>query len=341
MHSMAVRTRHPLALASLLLLTVVGAPAFAQSDADRATARDLGREGQQALDQKDYKTAADKFHRADKLIHAPTLELGLARALAGTGQYVESQETYNRIIREGVPASAPDVFRQALDAAKAEVGAVSARVGGITLNLQADGGADVSAANVTIDDQPLNTASLGVRRQIDPGDHVAKATADGYQPVEEHFTVGEGASVSVQLDLHKGAAAAPGAPAAPPAAGAIDAPPPDATPRRSIFPWVAFGVGGAGLLTGAITGGIALGQHSSIVSDCGGSSCPTTEQSKIDGYHTMTLVSTAGFIVAGLGAATGVVLLLTHVGDSPSTPTTGLHVLPVVGPGSLGAIGTF
>jgi hypothetical protein len=336
--------RIALALPLSLLLALSAAPAAAQSDADRATARDLGREGEAALGRKDYKTAVDRFRRADKMVHAPTLELGLARALAGEGKLIDSQETYNRIIREGVPAGAPDVFKKAVDAAKQEVDAVSARVAGATITVQGDGGADVPGVAVTIDDQPINSASLGVRRPVDPGDHVVKATADGFQPGEARFTVGESGSQSVQITLHKAAAPAAPAAAAPAAAQApVDTPPDTGAPKRSILPWIAFGVGGAGLITGAITGGLTLGQHSQIASDCGGgSSCPTSEQSKIDSFHTMAMVSNVSFIVGGLGVAAGVVLLIVHPYDAPpSAPATGLHVTPAIGPGSVGAIGTF
>jgi hypothetical protein len=343
----AMISRRPLALAAplSLLLGLASGPAFAQSDGDRATARELGRDGQAALDQKDYKTAEDKFRRADKLVHAPTLELGLARALAGESKFMESQETYNRIIREGLPPGASDVFKQALDAAKQEVGAVSPRVAGATINVQADGGGDVPAVAVTLDDQPINAASLGVRRQVDPGDHVVKATADGFLPGEAHFSVGEGGSQAVQITLKKNLSApAAATPAATPPAGVVDTPPDTTPPKRSILPWIAFGVGGAGLLTGAITGGIVLSQHSSISSDCGGgSSCPTTEQSKIDSFHTMAMVSNIGFVVAGVGAAAGVVLLLVHPYDTApaAPPATGFRITPTIGVGSLGAIGTF
>src|SRR5277367_5346205 len=87
-----------------LSLGVSAAPrALAQSDADRATARSLGQDGQSALENKDYATAEDRFRRADKMVHAPTLMLGLARSLSGEGKYVEAQEAYNRIVREGLP----------------------------------------------------------------------------------------------------------------------------------------------------------------------------------------------------------------------------------------------
>ena len=150
----------PLAFA-LSLGMAVSTEARAQSDADRATARSLGQEGQQAFENKDYATAEDRFRRADKMVHAPTLVLGLARALAAEGKYVEAQESYNRIIREGLPAGAPDVFKRALDDAKKEVDAVAAKVGAVTITVKAAGGGDIPDPQVVLDEHPINSASLG------------------------------------------------------------------------------------------------------------------------------------------------------------------------------------
>jgi hypothetical protein len=100
---------------------------------------------------------------------------------------------------------------------------------------------------------------------------------------------------------------------------------------------VAFGVGGAGLVLGAITGGIALGDHSSLSNKCGGG-CPASAQGDLDSYHLMGTLSTVGFIVAGVGAATGAVLLLVQPKE---TTASGFHVAPAIGLGSVGAVGSF
>ncbi|HEY8945131.1 MAG TPA: hypothetical protein VIM73_12760, partial [Polyangiaceae bacterium] len=58
----------------LALVLLQSGVALAEPSAeDRATARALAGEGYQALQQKDYSTAADRFSRADALVHAPTL----------------------------------------------------------------------------------------------------------------------------------------------------------------------------------------------------------------------------------------------------------------------------
>src|SRR4051794_14717648 len=135
----------------------LSAPSFAQSDADKATARSLGQEGQTALDAKDFKTAEDRFRRAESLYHAPTLALGLARALAANGKFVAAQETYNRIIREGVAPGAPGAFVKAVDDAKNEVNSVSPRIAGVTITV-----AGPDSPKVSLDDTAVPAAALGV-----------------------------------------------------------------------------------------------------------------------------------------------------------------------------------
>jgi len=73
--------------------------------------------GEAALAGKDYTTAADRYARADAIFHAPTLLLGLARAEVGLGRLVEAEETYRRIVAEGLPPKPTPAFVAALAAA--------------------------------------------------------------------------------------------------------------------------------------------------------------------------------------------------------------------------------
>jgi hypothetical protein len=344
----------PVAVALLSVPALPASTAFAQSDSDRATARALGQEGEAALEAKDYAKAEDRFRRADKLIHAPTLELGLARALVGVGKLVEAQETYNRIVREGVPPGAPPAFAKALESAKNEVGAVSPRLGTVTITVKGAGGAEVPDASVTLDGVALNTASLGVRRFIDPGAHVLHASGTGFKAGELRFNVTEGQTTDAPLSLEvapqaagaAGTAAAGTAPGGATAGPGGEAQPGGETgaPHKGpgILPWVAFGIGGAGLILGGVTGGLALGAHSTLAGECPATNCPSSAQNDLNSYHAYATLSTVGFIVGGVGAVAGVVLLLTAPkGESPPPAQAGLRVVPVLGPGSIGAVGQF
>src|SRR5258705_2607731 len=96
-------------------------------DADRLTARALAEEGRVALDRFDYSLAEERFARADALIHAPTLMLGLARAQAGLGKLVEAHESYQRILREGGRPGSPPAFARAVDDPARQVGTVASQ----------------------------------------------------------------------------------------------------------------------------------------------------------------------------------------------------------------------
>src|SRR5215203_241669 len=92
----------------LLCAVLMARPAWAEAnEADRATARALALEGHAALQKKDYATAADRFGRADSLVHAPTLVVDWARSLQGLGRFVEAHEKYELVLREGIPAGSP------------------------------------------------------------------------------------------------------------------------------------------------------------------------------------------------------------------------------------------
>ncbi|MEP7122539.1 MAG: hypothetical protein ABJE95_16575 [Byssovorax sp.] len=333
--------RRPLAA---LIFTALLAPsvAFAEaSDADRATARTLAGEGQDALEKKDFTTAADRFTRADSIIHAPTLQLGLAHAQVGLGKLVSAQETYNRIVREGVAPGSPPTWPVAVETARKEVEALAPRVPQVIINVKG-----TSSPRVTLDDAVVPTAALGVKRPADPGTHLIRAVAEGFAPAESSVTLREGATGTVTLELKAAATARPPVAAVvPPTATAppVAAPLPPSTPSpassgstQKTLGFVALGVGGAGLVLGAVTGGLAIGKHGDLATSCP-KGCPPSSQAELDSYHTLAALSTVGFILGGAGAAAGTILLLTAPKKSASEP----RVTPVLGLGYLGAKGTF
>src|SRR5260221_5493617 len=121
----------------LLCAVLFAAPARAEAnEADRATARALALEGHAALEKKDYATAADRFGRADALVHAPTLVVDWARALQGLGRFVAAHEKYELVLREGVNSSAPKSWLRALDDAKKELDALKPRLAWVTVILK-------------------------------------------------------------------------------------------------------------------------------------------------------------------------------------------------------------
>ncbi len=320
---------------------LLSADAFAQTDADKAMARQLAVDGQEALDKGDAKTAEQRFAQADKLFHAPTLLLGLARAHKAQKKYFSAQAAYLKIISEGASPSSPPAFQRAVDDAKKEVEEVSGKVGNLVVSVKGN----VEGLSVTVDGEKISVAALGLKRPIDPGEHAVKATAPGYKEKNEKVRVEEGASQSVELSLEKDPNYVP--PAVPSEAKPID---PKVDPRfitdakpvetraNHLGSYIAWGVGGAGLILGVTTGIVAMGKKSSIEKACGGNTCPASEQSNIDSYKTMGTLSTIGFIVAGVGGAAGAVLWFTAPQEEVKVSR---RITPYVLPGSVGLSGNF
>lgn len=315
----------------LLCVVLWTSPAWAEpNEADRATARSLALEGHAALQKKDYKTAADRFGRADALVHAPTLVVDWARALQGLGRFVEAHEKYEQVLREGVDSSSPKSWTRALEDAKKELDALKPRLGWVIVVLK-----EPIEATVTIDDVVVPAAALGVKRAADPGFPEVKATAPGYEPFKQTLTVGPGEEKSIEVTMIKAPelAAAPSAPSNNAYRGR-----PSQT--RRIASYVVLGVGGAGLLAGGVTGAMALKKRSDLRSECVNGLCRSSSAKKISTYHTYGTVSAATLAVGVVGLGTGVVLLLTEPKPEPAADA-GLHWQPLLGWGVVGARGTF
>ena len=114
-----------------------------------------------------------------------------------------------------------------------------------------------------------------------------------------------------ELGLDKPGAPPPAPPPPAPVGSAAARPPPPEEPPRRAPAYVAFGVGGAGLVVGAVAGALALSQASDVNSRCEGTRCPAADEPNRDAAITKGWVSTVGFGVGVAGAAVGIVLLAT------------------------------
>jgi hypothetical protein len=312
--------------------------AHAQSEADRATARNLAAEGYTALKTQDFVTAEDRFRRADALVHAPTLVVDHARALIGLGRYVEAQERLELVAREGVKDNAPWVWKKAVQDAEQLVNIAKPKVAWLTINVEGP-----TDPMVLVDGVHVPVAALGVRRAVDPGPRHISATARGYHSKEVTMTMPEGSERAVTLELALDLASAPVQPRvekqkSEPVARSN----PDRKGPSNAVAYAAIGLGGAGLAVGAVAGVAWLGKRSDLrdkyhcQSGCGGEAQPT-----IDAYHRYSYISGIGFGVGLVSSAIGVWLLVAHSGGDPAQRPTKASVVPYVSIGDLGLVGSF
>jgi PEGA domain len=303
------------------------------SAADRATARPLAQQGHEALKNEDYAVAADKFSRAEALVHAPTLLRDLARAQVGLGRFVEAQENYNRIIREGVTSSSSASWSKALADAKREVQELSARLPWVTISITGP-----AEPLVLVDGVRVGPASLGVKRPVDPGRHRIEVSAPGFSSREQRIFLVEGQSLDVDLELEPAPKEAAPAKLAVVRRKARPAEPPSSwrTPAKV----VAFAVGGAGIVVGGVTGILAMNKRAELSRACTNGVCGEAQLANVDRYHTLATLSTIGFVVAGVGGAFAIVLLLTEPKEVPKTASAA-RWSPFAGPSGAGIRGNF
>jgi hypothetical protein len=193
-------------LALLLCSALVPGIAHAQevSEGDKATARQLVIEGFAALEHKDYVTAADRFSRADTVVHAPTVSLGLARAQVGLGKFVSAQENYNRVIHEMLPPGASPAFTKAVEDGRTELAALAPRMPALIIQVRGGG-----VPKVTLDGVVVPPALVGAKRPVDPGKHLVRAVAPTLETREASVTVAEGQTETAPKTTARAATVSP------------------------------------------------------------------------------------------------------------------------------------
>lgn len=309
------------------------------SEADRASARALAAEGYEALKQGDFGVAADRFKRADELVHAPTLVVDHARALVGLGRLVEAYERYALVLREGVAPDAPWPFKRAVTDAGNEIQIVEARLAWLTVDVKG-----VVEPRVTLNGVPLAPSSFGAAQAVNPGSIVVRAFAAGYVAKEQSVTLAEGERRELSFELLREpapAAQAVPAPRAEPEAAhapARTAEPPELHFRRALT-YAAFGVGGAGIVVGGVAGVLALEQRGTLVDECTDDGiCSSRSRSRVSRYHSLGTISGVGFVLGLGGIGAGLALLWT---EPPRGHREQGRVVPYVGAGEAGLAGTF
>jgi hypothetical protein len=179
-----------IATASILASSFTPRPALAQvvSEADRQAARELFQQGFQLQQAGKYTEALDKFQRAQAVYSAPTNLLHIAECQAQLGQLVESTETYRGLARLMLPKDTPQAFLAAQTQGAAELQQIEPRIPRVRVEVAPT---NIGGLAVTIDDQPMNVALVGVDRPIDPGTHKVTVSAPGYIRQEKTITIKE------------------------------------------------------------------------------------------------------------------------------------------------------
>ena len=315
---------------ALVALVLASTPAAAQSPAERQAAVALGEEALKLFEQGQWAEAYARFAKADRMVHAPPLVLYMARSQRNMGKLVEARQLYQRLAEEELHELAPEQFVQAKTKAAKELAVLDQRIPKVDITVQ---GAPRPQIRVTVDEVPLPQEQLGAPVPMNPGKHTIEARADGFSTASVAIELpDEAGSQSVELTL---TATGEGPPPPP----QIDTTASDSTPG----PWwpgaVTLGVGGVGLVVGAITGGMAMSKVDDIKSRCIDNHCPPEDEDEGSSADTLATVSTVGFVAGGVLAAAGVVLLVWRPGGASDAPDGSASLR--VGPAGVQLSGVF
>jgi hypothetical protein len=181
-------------------------------------------------------------------------------------------------------------------------------------------GNDTVSVRLTIDGQPHGDRLDGRPIALDPGEHVIVAEIAGEPPLQQKVAVVQGVKgrpVELSFAHADGGGGGGGGGVSP-------------------LVYVGFSIAGAGLIAGAITGGLALSKGGEISDACPDKTCTEEQRDTYDTGIALAHASTACFAIAGAGAVLGVVgLILTFGGSNDQEMALRLA------PGSIGIQGTW
>jgi hypothetical protein len=319
----------------------------APSAGDKETARSLLQDADHKYDAKDYRAALQGYEGAHAIMGYPTTGLAVAKTRAALGLLVEARDMALEVTRMPAKSSEAPAFSKARASAEKLAQELQQRIPSLSIDIVGGPGAS-GETQVVLDGESLPVESLGSPRKTNPGKHVVSASAKGFTPTSSDVDVQEGETRAVTLTLVEDANGLATAPPVKPNDGAVDAQSgAEATTHRHLSPlvYIGFGVGAAGLATGAVTGIIHLSKTSAVKDDyCnGGDACRAGFEGPRDSAKTFATIANIAFGVGIVGVAVGVVALVTSKPqpDATSETATRPFIRPEIGLGSLSVRGAF
>jgi hypothetical protein len=317
-------------------------PAAAPEDVATAQARDLFNEGTDRARRGDWSQALTAFERSRGLRPHAVTTYNVGYCERALGRYTRARKMFGKALADNAAHGGVELPDNLATAAKGYLAELERQIARAVITLSPEG------ASVSVDGRPLERAVMDGPRpilwadtrelgpaeaaaastfelHIDPGTHVFVVSRPGYPDVVTTRTFDPGSDVDVVLALSAPLAARAAAPSPPPGRGESAGARGTAPSRLPLY--VALGVGGAGLATGLIAGGVALGIKDKGVSHYAQAGTPAD-------------VSTAAFVVGGIGVVVSAIYWWFSLrGAGASAPPTAASGSAAVGPRGCGGHG--
>jgi hypothetical protein len=162
--------------------------------------------------------------------------------------FAEARAEFDAFLDKGKDELKPKEIKQ-VEAEIADLGSITA-----TIVFQID----TPGVTVEVDGENVTEEASGFGVEVDPGKHVVRATAEGYEPFKDKVLVSKGGSTKVVIDLAPLADTPEPLPVEPP-------PPAPAKKKSPAAFWVMAGLTLAIGAGAAVTGGLALSKKNEVV----------------------------------------------------------------------------
>jgi hypothetical protein len=302
-----------ISLLSLLGSLALASPAMAQ---DVAAAEELFNRGLADMQAHRYATGCPAIAESQRLdprtgtlftLSQCEVEWGrVATAVTRLGDYLELYErmTPEQKVRQG---KRPDLAKEQRDRLVLEVPELT-----LSLPLGAPAGTVVKR-----DGAVVAGAALGVRLPVDPGEHVLSTKVPGGSLWEQRITIAKGEKKLLVLEVKAAPVAATRLAVGEPDPLKQAPPPPEAetgTSGRRVATYITGGVGVAGIVFAAVTGGLMLSKKSVVNAKCNdaGTCVDGDSVDAANSAKALANMSTTGWAVALAGIGTATVLFLTE-----------------------------
>jgi hypothetical protein len=324
----------------------VPAPAGSE-EARRAEAKQRFEQAVQDYDARRFDQALANFQEAFRLRPHPLVNVNIANCYDKLGKPLLAIFHFERFVeaKAGTPAQQAEVSAALVRLRK--------QVGTLVLRVTPDG------ALVIIDREQQRRAPVIEPMQLQAGEHTLEVQLEGYAPIERKVIVTGGATFELDIALERThaeppplvaapapepAAAGPAEPlpavAPPPAAVAeptpapaspdltAPAPPPPAKRRSLKGAWIAGGIAASLLVTGTVTGVLALGADGDYKDARSRWATAASPNDRVVAYNdaadaegrAQTLALTTDVLIGAalVGGAISALLFLTAGGDDPA-----------------------
>lgn len=300
------------------------------SDADKSVAKSLVDEGDAQFAAGAYDAAVERYRGAHALVRVPTTGWELARALEASHRLRDAERLLTWIASYPTWDQQPTPFVETRNKATEKLEVLRSRIprlGVVVTNPHPE-------MVLTIDGV---ASEPGAPVALDPGAHDVELVAPDVPRLRRRVELEEGANKTLTLTLESPPPKAE-PPPPPPAPVVLPPPPPERT--VPVWSWIGFGATGVGAVVGGITGGLSMSRASAFeATQLPNGNYPASERPTQRESLTLAHISTASFVVAGVGAAVGLTGVILTYAVEPEAGTLGLHI--DFGPGQLGLRGSF